>query len=750
MVSFWLPGDSIVSRLLKTAFGAYVLIAVTIVLIEVWSNYGQTRERIALSLHETQSLVDSGLANAVWYVDQPLQVALLEGLIKRSEVEAVRLLDAEGNLLHQAGNERLLDSQPDNLGDLRHQFPLFKPQDWSNGDSQVIAQMELFSSSEIVWLQMQPIIMGMIMAATLKASALWIIFLYFGWRMVSLPLQDLREFVLGRGKKRALLSPKAENEIEALDRSIRIARDKSERALNDKVDEINTLLKNAEVELHRERLSGELDLGYKWELCLETLELRADQTLSRWMGLEASETNTYPASKLFEMVLPEWRASLIEVIQTSAEQTAANPNYTLLTEHPLIRRDIDKVIWVKVVGKVIEIDGRTLIVGSASDVSEQIQYQSELKTMLENQQRLAEKQKEMFAIIGHELRTPVAAISMITVDDSTAVDDRIDQISDISSHLLAVLDDLRVVVAPERALESKLQTGDLVNLVRRAISPLANYVKKQGMMLHVTLPQNLVNTFSFHEQPLRQSVTNLVKNAALHSEGHNIYLSLKYEFLGTEGVRAQLRVEDDGVGIPELGRANIFEPFCRGNTNKDGSGLGLFIVKQMADLMGGELVCSRSAYGGACFDLYFKMARLEMNPSASASDIKVSLDGVKILFAEDDLTIRLLTERILRSKGAIVSSFENGKLALDAFLHNQFDLIFTDLMMPEMNGEELTTAIRETGSKIPIVGCTAAVLGNETEQLILEGANIVIPKPITADRLIDVLTEINFSRRSEA
>ena len=367
------------------------------------------------------------------------------------------------------------------------------------------------------------------------------------------------------------------------------------------------------------------------------------------------------------------------------------------------------------------------------------------QTAREKLETMLEQQKEMFAIIGHELRTPVATVKMLTSDSDTQDRDKLEQINEISDNLLHVLEDLRVVIAPERALAAKRSERDNpVRVVTRALSSLEGLLRDHGLNLELQLPENRTELFSFHTQALRQSTTNLVKNAALHSSGTRILVTLTLTPRSVDRATLNLRVEDDGQGIPDHLRDSVFEAFKRGDTQADGSGLGLFIVNNMAYLMGGTLTYSQSSMGGAAFELSLPIFRAE----AEQPDInhqpteRLSLDGLRVLFAEDDAMLRMLTTKLLTKAGAQVDGYENGRLALEAFSPEKYDLVITDLMMPELNGHELTRAIRTQSKEVIIIAVTAAVLGTETEQFNREGANLVLPKPITTANLIEALNEL--------
>jgi CheY-like chemotaxis protein/anti-sigma regulatory factor (Ser/Thr protein kinase) len=289
------------------------------------------------------------------------------------------------------------------------------------------------------------------------------------------------------------------------------------------------------------------------------------------------------------------------------------------------------------------------------------------------------------------------------------------------------------------ALEAKPIAENPTGVVHRALNSLQGIVADRGVSLSVEGVQAGSTSYQLHAQSLRQVVTNLVKNAAIHSGGARI--SVGFEISHSGGLpQARLRVEDDGKGIPADKIEQLFEAFSRGDTNQDGSGLGLYIVKQLAERLDGQIRYSKSPLGGACFTLIFPLGdAVEAVKQITPDSTEISLEGMRVLLAEDENTLRLLTERMLTKKGAVVTACVNGKEALDAFDPEQFDLVVTDLMMPEMDGHELTRAIRATGATTRIVAVTAAVIGAETEQFMEEGADAVLSKPLRPDALVEAL-----------
>lgn len=634
------------------------------------------------------------------------------------------------------------------------------------------------------------------------------------------------------------------------------------------MDRTEALLKEAKVELQRERLASEIGYGYKWEFDLERQLIRPDETFAAWHGKGWQAGEWYPAEELFAAVPEEWHAWVAEDMQTSIESAMVDPEFVLQTRHPFIREDIGATIWIQLYGKLLEVDGRKLFIGTSLDVTQLVEsnqaveaeiekfeslsdqagtffwrldlntnllsynrsfaerwglpeggsipfdkfgehtstkfaklHQEGVRQVIETQapyqtvtqavtgalrgqwQRLqywpnfdeqqnlvgvdflnsnihelmqtqAElqstlaKQKELFAIVGHELRTPVSTIKMLTEDEQINDRERTQQIAEISESLLNVLEDMRVVISPERALESKAVAENPTKLVCRALNSLKGIITERGLSLSTDGVQCSAATYLLHAQSLRQIVTNLVKNAAIHSGGSRIDVGFEISY-ANGGPQGCLRVEDDGKGIPAEKVEQLFEAFSRGDTTQDGSGLGLYIIKQLAERLGGQIRYSQSPLGGACFTLNFALGEeIEAVNEISPEPTPINLEGMRVLLAEDDNTLRMLTERMLTKQGAIVTACVNGREALNAFDPEQFDLVVTDLMMPEMDGQELTRAIRATGATTRIVAVTAAVIGEETEQLMQEGADAVLSKPLKAEALVETLMQMEIATES--
>ena len=359
-----------------------------------------------------------------------------------------------------------------------------------------------------------------------------------------------------------------------------------------------------------------------------------------------------------------------------------------------------------------------------------------------------EKQSQVFSIIGHELRTPLASIRMmydeLELEKSAPYGQQIIETHDA---VMSILDDLKIVTQPDRVRDNNKSVDSPASITERTVRSLANWLDKHHFNVHISSDVDSTQSVMINSGALRQIVTNLVKNSAIHSQGTDVWLSMTG---ATEEhyLNLSLRVEDNGKGIPKEQRGKIFDAFCRGETTADGTGLGLYIISELANMLDGDVEYFESERGGAGFKLNGRLPLATGNDDGEEESKPTTnpLDGKRVLFAEDQLTIQALTKSLLIKQGAIPVVANNGLEALEIFENQDFDIVLTDAMMPEMDGYALTKALRERAFKGPIVAVTAAVIGQETENLLASGVDIVMTKPINITELSRHLEQLLMSR----
>lgn len=393
--------------------------------------------------------------------------------------------------------------------------------------------------------------------------------------------------------------------------------------------------------------------------------------------------------------------------------------------------------------------GETAAYGILLDMTEAEDREAKLRDALDQLSRREEKQRQLFSIISHELRTPASVISLLTDDLGEDGDgERLHRkFREATDQLLSVLDDMRQAVNPEKNLPVKLVPyvpADLAESIRAANEAPA---KAKGIALVLDLGTGAAQARIGDVMRVRQALSNLVRNAIIHSGGRTIVIRWcagepMADFMPT----SEWQIVDDGVGIPDADVARLFEPFERGGPDPrkapDGSGLGLYIARGSVQMLGGTLEHFRPEGGGAGYILSLPEAiATEAQIKAAQPDLtRLPSGSVKdrdwsVVLAEDNALVAEITRARLEKINAVVHHAADGRAALQLALAIQPDVVITDLFMPEMDGDDLIRALRAAGLDRPIIGVTAAVVGEEMDRFRRAGASVVMRKPLDFERL---------------
>lgn len=362
-----------------------------------------------------------------------------------------------------------------------------------------------------------------------------------------------------------------------------------------------------------------------------------------------------------------------------------------------------------------------------------------------------ETNERIYGVIGHELRTPAATLKMlIDVELEHNKSKNLVELQQLSTHLLCVLDDMKM-----SSFSSSLSVYDnnevisVHDIVERAIEGVKPLAEKRHFMINFEAQKSASEHHKGSTKAIFQIIQNLTKNAILHSGGRSVTVTKTAEDLSDDTTHYRINVIDDGNGIEPKFRDRMFNAFERGETLSEGTGLGLNVCKQIAHTLGqGDLHYIESPNGGANFELTFVLDKCEQGDTSSFMDNDVELlENLKILLVEDTPILRMISSKILAQNGAIVAEAEDGIIGLNKVKEKDFDLVITDIMMPNCDGYELTKALRKQGFTNPIIGVTGATVGNEANRLIACGANAVLPKPLTLSTITEELKKLKIAKK---
>ena len=237
----------------------------------------------------------------------------------------------------------------------------------------------------------------------------------------------------------------------------------------------------------------------------------------------------------------------------------------------------------------------------------------------------------------------------------------------------------------------------------------------------------------FSEIGLEKILRNLLDNALKYTKTGGIVVSINSESETT----LQISISDSGRGIPADQLRQIFDPLYRADTTVNGTGLGLAIVKRWAEAMGGNVDVKSTVGLGSTFTVTLP-APVTQREESLETDQAIELDNQRgrVLLVDDSATNRLMFQAFLKETSFELTTAVNGNEGLKTGLSEEFDVIFMDINMPDMNGDEVTRRLISKGVKTPIVAYTAGVLPQDIEQIHESGFAATLLKPANKDAVL--------------
>lgn len=402
---------------------------------------------------------------------------------------------------------------------------------------------------------------------------------------------------------------------------------------------------------------------------------------------------------------------------------------------------------------------------------EQMEVADKLKEEKEKADRANHAKSEFLANMSHELRTPlnsIMGISQMLVEDSEEDSEERDMVRTVhksATSLLCIVNDildLSKIEAGEIILEKiGFDFKEVVSGVVEALAPIAS---EKGIWLNYIYERDNVPFMIGDPTRLSRVLTNLVGNAVKYTKEGCVEIHTNFRMLDDEMMELHCSVNDTGIGIPKDKLFIIFDKFSQADESTTrkygGTGLGLAITKELVEMMDGDVgVKSEEGKGSTFwFKIPFKITKelqgvaveqAKQEASSSDGDVeKIKAADAKLLVAEDHELNQSFIKKLLSRMG--FDNYQlvvNGAEALQAYKDNDYDLILMDCHMPEMNGYQVTGAIREieqgdkTAGHIPIVALTADAMRGTREKCLDAGMDDYVSKPIDSDAFKTVLSQ---------
>ena len=385
---------------------------------------------------------------------------------------------------------------------------------------------------------------------------------------------------------------------------------------------------------------------------------------------------------------------------------------------------------------------------------------SERTAELEKSKEVAESAthaKSLFlANMSHEIRTPLNAIlgfSQLLLIDSNFPKEQFEMVQAIETagnHLLDVINDVLDLSKIEAgAMELDTCDFELSKLVDDLALVFSMRCEQKG--LDWVMEKNIPEPSPVHgdQVKLRQILINLLGNAVKFTEQGSVVFRVTKD--KEHDKRYLFDIIDTGPGIDPDDQDGIYDAFhqVRAAIHTSGTGLGLSITKRQVDLMGGQLSLVSEPSKGSCFSFWLDISACSDSlkvESKNYQKVKCIKSGTHLsaLVVDDVADNRLILTSLLDDIGISVCEAENGQEALDLLHKNWVDIVFMDIRMPVMNGDEAVKRIRADfeGKDVVCVAISAYSMVHEVEYYLEEGFDIFIPKPFQFIEIYQVLENL--------
>ena len=395
-------------------------------------------------------------------------------------------------------------------------------------------------------------------------------------------------------------------------------------------------------------------------------------------------------------------------------------------------------------------------------LQESMEINKQLRKAIASKEKAAAAKSQFLANMSHDIRTPINGIMGMleiirkTKGNQDREEECLDKIEVSSKLLLSLVNDvLDMAKLDTDAVVLSHEPFNLDRICNETVEAVSFQAEEAG--LEVTGEHDDYTGINILGSPLhlKKILINLFSNSVKYNKPNGkIHMSMKTLEQTEDTITCEFKIRDTGVGMSqEFVEKKLFQPFVQADTssrsNYTGTGLGMSIVKQLIDKMGGTISVESELGEGSCFTVVIPFeidheASLKQSEEVENADIS----GLNIMVAEDNELNMEIIEFLLTEQGAQVEKVQNGQEALDKFEGSEagtYDVILMDLMMPVMDGISAAKAIRASkhaeAETIPIIAMTANAFYEDERKCLDAGMNAHLAKPLDMKMVVSTIAE---------
>lgn len=366
----------------------------------------------------------------------------------------------------------------------------------------------------------------------------------------------------------------------------------------------------------------------------------------------------------------------------------------------------------------------------------------------------AETRTRFLSRMSHEIRTPlngILGLSQVLAEQAREGEQKefLKIIIRSGQHLLYVVNRILEISRVEHKAHSEREPYDPVVLLEQVADFVRADIRQKGISLTLSVQPGVPEILHGDVGGIRQILANLLSNAVKYTERGSISLDIAVD-AALPPREIIFSVSDTGRGISPEKRAEVFEAFEQGNFSTPvdrGVGLGLTICRELCEAMGGSVALQSELGKGSTFTVRLPIVHTGAGGTEQVTQNVSPRRGISVLYVEDDEVNRILMESMLATEDLQLHTAADGNAGMAEFSRHQFDVVLTDIHMPEMDGYAFLDAVRQYEASqgrqpVPVIAVSANVIPEEIQRALLHGFSAYVEKPFSREKLLTTMAGV--------